>query len=452
MKKLIQYSIENPKRVTWLMVLAMIIMAAFVPMIKIDTDPENMLSKNEAVRVKHDELKEKFNMHDMLVIGVVNDEHPEGVFNVASLTEIYDLSRFAYDLREKTEDGQYEGVVQRDMMSPTNVDYIEPQGEGILKFDWLMSVPPKTEAEAKQLKDRMMSNELFYNTLVSEDGKALALYVPISSKDQSYGLANKIQDKIDSFAGANDYHITGLPVAEDTFGIEMFIQMAISAPAAMILIFILMLLFFKKLRLVLSPLIVAMVSVIITMGLLIATGNTVHIMSSMIPIFIMPIAVLDSVHILSEFYDRYQMTGDRRATIQHVMKELFRPMLFTSLTSAAGFASLALTPIPPVQVFGIFVGFGILLAWFLTMTFIPAYIMMTSEESLANFGSAASEHSNSLLNKVLKGAHELTYKRPAVTTLLLLFLTGLAAYGITKIKINDNPVKWFTKSHPITCC
>ena len=53
------------------------------------------------------------------------------------------------------------------------------------------------------------------------------------------------------------------------------------------------------------------------------------------------------------------------------MRELFRPMLFTSLTSAAGFASLLLAPIPPVRVFGAFVAFGILAAWFLTMTVVP---------------------------------------------------------------------------------
>ncbi len=47
-------------------------------------------------------------------------------------------------------------------------------------------------------------------------------------------------------------------------------------------------------------------------------------------------------------------------------------MLFTSVTSAVGFVSLALTPIPPVQVFGAFVAFGILLAFLLTIVFIPA--------------------------------------------------------------------------------
>jgi uncharacterized protein len=49
-----------------------------------------------------------------------------------------------------------------------------------------------------------------------------------------------------------------------------------------------------------AGLIVALVAVITTMSLLVIFGKTVHIMSSMIPIFIMPIAVLDAVHILSD--------------------------------------------------------------------------------------------------------------------------------------------------------
>ena len=91
----------------------------------------------------------------------------------------------------------------------------------------------------------------------------------------------------------------------------------------------------------------------------------------MIPIFIMPIAVLDAVHILSEAFDRYQQYNDRAVTLRAVMQQLFRPMLFTTPTTSAGFASLALTPIPPVQVFGVFVAIDVLLAWLWNILFIP---------------------------------------------------------------------------------
>ena len=61
--------------------------------------------------------------------------------------------------------------------------------------------------------------------------------------------------------------------------------------------------FFRSVALIISPMILAIVTVTMTMGLLIGLRFTVHIMSSMIPIFLMPIAVVDSVHILSEIHD-----------------------------------------------------------------------------------------------------------------------------------------------------
>jgi len=186
------------------------------------------------------------------------------------------------------------------------------------------------------------------------------------------------------------------------------------------------------------------------MGLMIASGYTVHIMSSMIPIFLMPYSVVDSVHILSEFFDSYQATRDRRKTIVSVIVSLFAPMLYTSLTTIAGFGSLALTPIPPVQVFGVFVAVGVLFAWVWTVLFIPAYIMLLPEKSLANFGVAHREDApKSLLTRLLSGAGRLTYDHAKLVIVLFAALAVVSGYGVSKIRINDNPVKWFTRSHPI---
>ena len=459
--RLILAAINHPKRSFIIAIISCLILMAFIPFIHIDTDPENMLSEDESVRVMHNQLKEKYNMHDIIVLGIINDKDPNGVFNKSSLTKVYNLTEFISGLQIKEKTGlvnnnsegeleihSYSGVIKEDIMAPSNIDHIEPIAPGTLKFDWLMSGPPKNDKEALEIKDKLMSNDMFKNTIVSEDGKAICIYVPISSKDISYDVSSKIQKEIEKYEGDDKFHITGLPVAEDTFGTEMFIQMAITAPAAMICIFFLMFFFFKKIKLIFSPMIIAMISVICTMGLLIATGNTVHIMSSMIPIFVMPIAVLDSVHILSEFFDKYKTGGNKRETIIEVMHELYRPMLFTSLTSAAGFASLALTPIPPVQVFGIFVAFGILLAWLLTITLIPAYIILLKEESLKGFGNQTNSES-SILNKFLKGINRFTNNSSRWIIGLMAVLFALSMYGITQIQINDNPVKWFTKDHPI---
>ena len=418
--------------------------------VRIDTDPENMLDENEAVRVFHHTMKEALGLYDMVVVGVVNEKHPDGVFNPASLARVYELTEFARGLRGAAIGAAdpNAGVVEVDLIAPSTVDNIEQAGPGTVRFEWLMAEPPTTREASLAIREKARRIPFLEGTLISEDGQAIALYLPLTSKDLSYEVYAQLRERIKGLDGDERYFVTGLPVAEDTFGVEMFVQMAISAPLAMLVIFLLMLVFFRKLVLVVSPMIVAMVSVIVTMALLIVTGQTIHIMSSMIPIFIMPIAVLDSIHILSEFFDRYPKIRDRRKTIREVVRTLFRPMLFTSLTSAAGFGSLALTPIPPVQVFGAFVAFGILLAWFLTVTVIPAYVMFIPERSLANFGLAAGS-SSSGMSRVLAWVGGMTYRRARPILVVSLIAMAVAAFGITRISINDNPTRWFKESHPI---
>ncbi len=421
----------------------------------VDTDPENMLPDDEPVRVFNDAMKKEFTLYDMLVVGIVNDRAPDFVFNPQTLKDIYELTAYAQTLRGAAiglpEDPQA-GVIAIDIIAPSTVDNVEQAGMGAVSFEWLMPEPPTTIEAARAVRQKALNLPFMKGTLVSEDGEALALYLPLSDKHLSYKIATLLRQKINTFTSGDTYHITGLPVAEDTFGVQMFKQMAISAPLAMLIVFILLLVFFRKLTLILSPMIVVMVSCAFTMALLIATGNTIHIMSSMIPIFIMPIAVLDSIHIISAFFDRYQLSKNRAVAIRSVMGTLFTPMLYTSLTTAVGFLSLALTPIPPVQVFGMYVAMGVMVAWVLTVTFIPASVMFIKEESLANFGltdhnAAVEEHS--LMSRILRAMGQGTFRFARLIILLAVGLTVVAIVGISRIVINDNPVNWFEKGHEI---
>ncbi len=413
-----------------------------IPSIQVDTDPETMLSADDPARVFHNQTKEEFALHDLIVVGVVNEAEPEGVFNPESLGRIHELNE-----RLKSIDG----VIARDVLGPSTMDNIEQAGPGTIRFEWLMEEAPKTPEEALAIKEAALRLPMLRGTVVSEDGDSVALYVPIESKDQSHRISEEIEAIIAGFGDNSDeFYITGLPVAEDTFGVEMFKQMAVSAPLAALVIFLLMWWFFRSFALVLSPMIVAMTTVTITMGALIASGFTVHIMSSMIPIFLMPIAVVDSVHLLSEFVDIYPKTGDRKAAIKEVVGHLFAPMLYTSLTSAAGFLSLTLTPIPPVRVFGVFVALGIGVAFVLTILFVPAYIAALPEKRLAALLSAKRDASEGgLLGRVVEavGAKSLRFAKPIL--LVTVAAIAISGYGISQININDNPVRWFKPSHKI---
>ena len=434
---IVHFATHHPKRILWITLMLTVIVAAQIPRIHIDTDPENMLPHHQAERVIHDSIKKQFSLYDLIVVGLVNNG-PDGIYNTQSLENIKTLSQQIKAI---------EGVIDHELMSLATVDNITQEGPGTIRFQWMM--PNGSAPDGQHIQNAVERLPLFENTLVSEDGKASAIYVPIRNKALSHEISSEIERLVKALPGKDEFHITGLPVAEDTFGIEMFIQMAISAPLAALAIFLLMWVFFRSVALIAAPMMVAMTTVLITMGTLIGMGYTVHIMSSMIPIFLMPIAVVDSVHILSEFAELHKPGNKVRDTIEKVVGNLFRPMLFTSITSAVGFASLAFTPIPPVQVFGLFVALGIALAFVLTITFIPAYISVLSTERIQAMAERHHQNQQNALNGPLRIFKTWAEKRSKWIISAAVMMSVLSYYGIQQIEINDNPVRWFKVNHAI---
>lgn len=431
---LVSFAIDHPKVVVLTAVLITILLAIPIPSAVIDTDPENMLQSDELVRVTHSRIKEEFSLSDYLVLGFTGERD--------LLTENF-LDRLGLLVEEIEE---MEGVVSEDVLAPSTVDDIYRTPDGSLV------VGPLTEArtgwdEQPTVAAKISENPILRGKLASTDGRGVAVYIPLEEKKYAASVAGSIEEELASIGGLPNYHITGLPVAQDVFGKEMFKQMGVSAPLAGFLIFLLMLFFFRKLKVVLAPMIIAVMTVIWTMGLLILTGFTVHIMSSMIAIFLMPIAVLNSIHILSEFHERYQKSRSQRDAIVSTMHELYKPMIFTSLTTVVGFASLMSAPIPPVRVFGAFVAIGVAVAWTLSMTFNPAYAVLLSKKTLSTFGRR--DDSSSPLASLLAGvggvARRARWAVLAVTAAALV----ISAIGISRIVVNDNPTKWFKPSHPI---
>lgn len=464
MKQMSELAIKAPRFYIWFPVFFMLAILTLVAIptlsgkltnilhpLTVDTDPESMLLYDNPVRVTHREQKKKFAIYDLVVVGITNTTHENGVFNAKTLSNVYKLVTYAKGLQWIDEDGKKEGVVDVELIAPSTMDNIAQGGPGTVTFNWLMPNAPENDQEALEVREKANSQPILKGSLTSNNGEALALYIPLTSKDISYKISGLLKEKYAEFEGEDSFFITGMATAQDTFGVEMFIQMAVTTPLAMMLIFGLLWFFFRNVKLVFAPMIIAMLSVMIAMGMMLVSGNPVHVLTSMVPIFIMPIAVLDGVHILSEFYDRYPQYNDRKKTIQAVMSELSKPMLLTTVTTAVGFGALTLIPLPPLQVLGTFVCIGVIVAWLLTVTLIPAYIMRMKEEQFDNFGNRQlrSYESGNFLTRILPKVGDFAV-RGAVPIVFLTFVISIVfSFGALQLIPNDNPMKWFDTDHEI---
>jgi len=449
---LTELSTSYPKTIILITLAVTVLFLLQLPKIKTDTDPKNMLPATSKVRVYNDQVDQWFALHkDTIVLGIVNEQ---GIFNAETLGAIARLTE---------EILQLEGVVARDVTSFTTVDNVTAEGD-LLTFKPLMSKVPQSSQELEALRKTLYENPLFLERLISKDGKTTAIYIPLEPGANGKLIADQIRALLAKEDGPEKYYLAGDPIARDTFGAQMFLQMALFSPLAGLIMFLALYAMFRNLALAVSVMAVAMISIVWSMGLLIGLNIKVHIMSSMIPVFLMAIAT-DSVHIFNEFYFRFHELGhqQKRQAIVDTMRAVGPPVRYTALATAVGFATLSLVgfvalkaghlipvkgAIEPVMVFGLFVAFGTLALRLMSFSFIPAVMMLTPQGKLLR----ASEHEDMETNRIVQylrrlGEFSLARRRIVLTISLLLLVVSII--GMSQIRVNNNMVGWFKKSSDI---
>jgi predicted RND superfamily exporter protein len=429
----VEFAVNHPKATLGVLVLVTGLFAAQFPKVRTDTDPKHMLPATSEVRVYNDQVETQFALHaDVLVLGVVNEG---GVFNRETLARVHRLTERVLETP---------GVVAEDVISFATADDVRAEGVNLYAQP-LMAKAPQTDAAVQALRRAVMDNPLFVGRLVGADETATAIYVPLQKGANGKAVSDRLRALAREVAGeapsGDRFYVAGDPVARDTFGAEMFKQMGLFSPLAGMVMFVALWLMFRNLTLVMANMGVAMMAIIWAMGATIGLGIPIHIMSSMSPVFLMAIST-DSVHLFNEFYFRFKELGDRRQAILETMRAVGRPLLYTDLTTAVGFAALATGHIIPVKVFGLLVAFGTLVILLASFTLIPAVLMLIPEAKLARL-TVSEDLTESRLSRWLWRLGEVSIRRRGLVVGVGVGLLALSAVGISRIRVNNNMVAWF---------
>ncbi len=251
----------------------------------------------------------------------------------------------------------------------------------------LMKTLPQTDAERQALRDAVLANPMFINGLISPKGNATTIQVEFNiAEDDSpamllaYGEISRIINDISAREGFSDrVYLSGPPMIAAQTATSMEQDNQTLLPGVLLVIIIVLLLSFGRLQGVVAPLLIAVISLFWTLGAMAAFGVKQNIVTSMLPVFIIAIAVCDAIHFLATYYRLLPDNPDRAARTQaasDALRKLFWPMLVTSVTTMAGFFALSWTEVIFIREFGIFVGLGVMFAWIVTMLFLPALVIL----------------------------------------------------------------------------
>ncbi|UCD23062.1 MAG: MMPL family transporter, partial [Gemmatimonadota bacterium] len=133
---------------------------------------------------------------------------------------------------------------------------------------------------------------------------------------------------------------------------------------------------FRNVRDVCVLLCVSLGTVIVTEGLLVASGYHLNMVTIMLPTVLIALSVADAVHLIHAFHASRQHVGESVRAARYAVKLIAWPCAGTTLTTIAGFLAFSGSSVLPVFQLAVFASFGIALAWALTMTVAPILLIV----------------------------------------------------------------------------
>jgi hypothetical protein len=165
-------------------------------------------------------------------------------------------------------------------------------------------------------------------------------------------------------------------------------DMGIFTPLAFIIGGVMLFVIFRNWACVFFSELTVFLSLLWTFGLKAMVGSPITPVSSALIALIAVIGIASSVHIISHYQVESSRGKDKKEAILNTYARAGKPCLMTSLTTAVGFGSLAVSPIPLIRHLGIFASFGIMSAFLLSMIIIPVALQLVKKLKEAEYMTA----------------------------------------------------------------
>jgi len=422
-------------------------------LLRVDPSADRLLPEGDESRAFYDRVRRLFGSDETLLVALVTDDvfTSENLKRVARLTD-----------RLQRLDGVHHVLSLDNAINVRGVDddlAIEPFVTRIPEDTASLKAPNQLKALnwLKALREEVLGNPIYGGNLVSSDGRATALIVYLHEmSDQEYlasGLDEQIARLADEESGDAEAWITGGPhIRAETA--RILLGEALSIPLAILVAlgFVLALVF-RSLRGALLPLVTIAVAVTWTLGLAAALGYELNAVTALIPALLTTLGLSYSVHVVSEYGDvEGEAAGDemdpasrRRAQTATALAGVALPVGLTGLTTAAGFASLGLSPLGAVREFGALAVIGVVCAALASLTVTPAALSLLPGRRT---GPEAQARRAPLFERFAeRAAHfDVTRRRAIFAVSFGVFL--LALFGMGQLRVGTQQVSKFRPDAP----
>ena len=403
-----------------------------------DNDYRTFFSPNNPELMAYDFIQETYTKADNALLVIAPKEGKSSnneIFTNKSLEAIQWLTEESWQL-------PYSSRVD----SISNYQHTEAEGDDMLVAELYEDASSLNQVDRERIANIVINEKLLVRRLIAADGNAAGVNVTFSIADDAdqtivfKEVADKIyvlREQFNQKYPELELYLTGIVMMNQAFADAGQSDAATLVPIMYLIVMIVLFILLRSVVPVIGTMIVIFMSIAWAYGF---AGYAGFKLTS--PIFsvmniVLTLAVADSVHLLMTFVQGMRNGAKKYDALKESIRVNNWPIFLTSVTTAIGFLTLNFSETPPFRDLGNITAFGVMAAWLLSMTFLPALILALP----VNIKPVEQEHQST--SRFMSALAELVIAKHKLILAIFIPASVIILFGITQNELDDDFVKYF---------
>ena len=336
---------------------------------KTSNDPRSFFSPDDPEFMRFEIFEDKYGARDAVLVAI----HPKNgsVFTPRNLKLI-----------EKLTDKFWQMPNSQRVQSITNFPHTVVTDD-LLETDFLVpDASSLSDEQVAEIKRIALNEPTLVDSLISDTGHVAAVVATVLLDDErtlAPAITHWAEDRVREFEKEYpdvDFYLTGTVVFTEAMAQATQDGFKTTLPIGMLASVVALLLLLRSVLGTIFTLVVVNASVISAIGISAALGIVFQPVSSYASAIILTLGIADCIHILVSHQQQLSVGKSKAEALLESLRINMQPVFLTSITTAIGFVCLNTSDSPPLRDLGNITAIGVMVAFFLSVSLLPALIML----------------------------------------------------------------------------
>ncbi|MFW5451098.1 MAG: efflux RND transporter permease subunit [Methylophagaceae bacterium] len=386
------FIVYHPWRLLLLAVITILMIASGGRFLEFTNDYREFFSDDNPELLAFEEIQNTFSKADNVMFVLAPQDGD--VFTSDTLSIVEDLTKRAWQIPFSSR-----------VDSVSNYQHTIAEDDDLIVGDLVSDAMSLNQTELENIRQVAINEPLLVHRLISTRGHVTAVNVTVQLPGENL---NEVEEVVTASRALRDeilkqypdlkIYLSGLSMMDNSFGESSKNDMKNLVPMMFLVVVIVLGILLRSFTATISTVVVIFGAILIGMGSMGWLGWKITPPSASAPTIILTMAVADAVHLLVTFLHNLRQGQDKQAAMQDSLRVNLQPIFITSVTTAIGFLSMNFSDVPPFHDLGNVVAIGVMGAFVLSVTVLPALMMVLPVRSISRQVESSAIHPMSRLS------------------------------------------------------